>query len=171
MMWRNIVIATVFCAMVIGLTVALSSPRLERDAAGAVAAAIAENFGEFVKVAPLTGARRSEIDSETLCLNANGQVQVKDVARKLETTFLRVVPESFCKKKVVEGDFGMFTAMTYYYNEKEIKSAHLKIAKFECSLDRKCSVDIDKLGSGMRYNCIQSGKGWKVVSSDLRWVV
>lgn len=168
---RDIVIAIAFFAMVIGLTVALSSPRLERDAAGAVAAAIAENIGEFVKVETLTGARRSEIGSETLCLNANGQVQVQDVARKLEATFLRIVPESQCSKRVVEGDFGMFVAMTYYYNENGIQSSHLKIAKIECSVAQKCSVDIDQFGSGVRYNCIKSGEDWKVISSDLRWIV
>lgn len=168
---RDIVVAVPFCAMVIGMTVALSSPRLERDAAGAVAAAIAENIGEFVKVEPLTGAGRSEIGSETLCLNANGQVQVQDVARKLETTFLRIVPESRCRKKVVEGDFGMFVSMIYFYNENGIQSSHLKIAKIECSVAQKCSVDIDQFGSGVRYNCVRSGEDWKVISSDLRWIV
>ncbi|MBI1401856.1 MAG: hypothetical protein GC147_01400 [Porphyrobacter sp.] len=76
-----------------------------------------------------------------------------------------------CTSKTVEGDFGMFSAMTYWFDETGQDAGMLEIEAVRCPTSRRCIVDINTVGSGMRYELEKTGDDWAVNKSDIRWIV
>ncbi|MDC8753501.1 hypothetical protein OIK40_02455 [Erythrobacter sp. sf7] len=138
----------------------------------AAAAAIAAELDIYVE--QLSGPPAGEADSAThltVCLETARQLDFPLLAKRLAPSFLRPVPAAGCTKRTVEGDFGMFTARTYWFDAQGTEAAHLKIAKVDCPTRSRCLVDIDWFGGGNRYEVERSGGSWSVTGYEMRWVV
>lgn len=139
------------------------------DANGAVAAALTEHFGEWVGLEALQ--QKGSTPPLKLCLETEVPLQINAVAHDLSNTIIEPIPVARCTSERIEGDFGMFTAITKYYDETGEEAAHVIVVEVSCSTSKTCRVDIDDFGAGMSYEAQQQGSAWKVVERDPRWVV
>lgn len=169
---RSLAILAVL-AGVVGSAVWLSSEvdQVAADEAGAVSAALVANLGEFIDESELKSPPADMVGDLSLCLDAKTEIDLADVDRDLAGTLIRVIPAKCCTSKTVEGDFGMFTALTTWYDESGKEAGHLEIEAVQCQSVRRCIVDIDSHGSGMRYDVERTGNMWSVLARRMRWVV
>ena len=161
------------CAVLVAGGVWLSGT-LDRkpQASEAAAAAIAAELDIYVE--QLSGPAAGEADSAaylTVCIDTAHQLDFPLLANRLAPSRLRPVPAAGCTRRRVEGDFGMFTARTDWFDAQGSEAAHLKVAKVDCPTRSRCLVDIDWFGGGNRYAVESSGGSWSVTGYEMRWVV
>lgn len=118
-------------------------------------------------------AERKAVDLEPvlLCIASKEPLDFALLADQLSGTFLQPLPVAKCTSRTVEGDFGMFSAMTYWFDETGEEAGMLVIEAVRCPTSRRCIVDINTVGSGMRHEIEKTGDDWAVTKSDRRWVV
>jgi len=138
----------------------------------ATAAAISADLDSFIEVYE-DPAEREAVGNKaaSLCIASNAPLDFTLLADRLSGTFLRPVPVVGCKSKTIEGDFGMFSAMTSWFDESGEEAGHLEIDTVSCPTARRCIVDIDSFGAGMRYEVERTGDRWSVTARKMRWVV
>lgn len=134
----------------------------------AVAAAIDADLGYWIEVAAESG---DALTDWPICIEGIDRDQTARMALYLSSGIIRPVHASLCSSKTVEGDFGMFYAMTYWFDPSGLEAGWLKIAKIECGSARRCTVDIDAVGAGMRYEVVRENDVWSLMRQDMRWVV
>lgn len=142
----------------------------EVDKNEVVAVAIEAHFSEWIDVEVLKG-RDQALPPLPLCLETNVPVQVNEIAKDLSDTIIRLIPNSDCTSETIEGNFGMLTAITKYFDKSGEQASHLEIVKVSCLTTRECVVDIDSFGSGSRYWAERHQNVWTVTKHELRWVV
>jgi hypothetical protein len=141
------------------------------DKDGAVAVAILASLGDYIEEDQLRHPPEQQIGDLVLCLDTEISLDIVAIQRALSGTLIRVLPAKNCTSKTVEGDFGMFTAMTTWFDENGEEAGHLQIANVHCPTGTRCLVDIDSVGAGMTYEARRSGKSWSVTGESLRWIV
>lgn len=166
--------AAIFGLAMFGITAALTSIASQKvgkpDVNSAVAAAIRGHMGQWMEPEVLYGGDPT-LGPFTLCAESKIPLQIDAVAHELSETIIRPVPISDCTSETIAGDFGMFTALTSYYDSAGEEAAHLKVVGIACTSTRMCVVDIDDHGSGMRYEIERQGKEWAVKNQTMRWIV
>lgn len=167
---KTAMVVAVFFAAIAWLTAIASTPVGHPDKEAAVAAALRENLGQGFGKDFLTKGDEL-LPKLVLCLESEVFLDIDSVARNLSNTIVTPVPIAACSSKTVEGDFGMFTAMTNYFGPVGEAAAHLKVVGVSCSTVASCVVDVDSRGRGERYRVERLGQSWKVADSRLRWVV
>lgn len=156
----------VLCA----LTSIASAKIGEPDIDGAVASAIKHHLADYVGMDVIEGSEPS-LGPLVLCVESRVPLKIAAIKLDLAETVIEPVPVSACRSERLEGDFGMFTAITKYYDATGNDAAHLKVVGVSCSNTRTCVVDIDDFGAGQRYTTRRDGPVWSVVESQERWVV
>lgn len=153
--------------------VAMSGPADQGDhITEAAGAAIKGVMAEIIEYESDPAAREAEaFKGASLCVTARVPLDFAVLAERLTGTFLLPVPAGNCSTKIVEGDFGMFSAMTTWFDESGREAGHLDIRRITCPTVTRCLVDIDMVGAGMSYTVERKGRGWSVWRYDLRWVV
>lgn len=145
--------------------------RIEADEPGAVSAAIIAHLEDYIDEDQLKRPPEHKVGDLVLCLSTEIPLDVTAVEDALSGTLIRVVPAKDCTSKTVEGDFGMFIAMTTWFDERGEEAGHLEITKVRCPSVTRCLVDIDSVGAGMTYEVKRSGEGWTITAERLRWIV
>ena len=145
--------------------------RIAVDEPGAVSAAIIAHLDDYIDEDELKRPPEHTVGDLVLCLSAEIPLDVAAVEGALSGTLIRVVPANDCTSKTVEGDFGMFTAMTTWFDELGDEAGHLEITNVRCPSVTRCLVDIDSVGAGMTYEVRRSGEGWATTGESLRWIV
>ncbi|MEE4338526.1 hypothetical protein [Erythrobacter sp.] len=137
-----------------------------------VAAAIKADFSEYIPYLK-DPARRAEagIDKAAICIQTEERLDYPILAERLADSFLHPIPASDCTSKTVEGDFGMFTALTYWFDKDGAEAGKIDIVAVRCPTPSRCFVDIDHRGGGNRYEAIRSGGRWVARWHKMRWVV
>lgn len=153
-----------------GLTSLASQKIGQADKDGAVAAAIKDEMEQLLGSEVVEGKDPST-DLLLLCIESKVPLSTEAIAQDLAGTIIRPIPVDRCTSKTVEGDFGMFSALTYYYDAKGNEAGHLKVATVSCPSSRTCIVDLDGGGSGRRYSLRRDGQVWSVLDSTTTWVV
>lgn len=153
-----------------GLTSIASSKVGEPDVDGAVAAALRQHLTDLAGTDALE-RKDAEFERVTLCVGGEVPLNIGAVEREFADTIVWPVPESACTSETVEGDFGMFSAITQYHDAEGREAAHLEVAGASCSNTSTCVVDIDSLGAGHRYNVRREGRTWSATEGRWRWVV
>jgi hypothetical protein len=141
------------------------------DEPAAVAAALIEPFQDYVEEEQLRHPPAHQVGDLALCLKAESSLDVEAVSRALAGTLVRVIPAGRCTSKTVKGDFGMFTAMTYWFDESGGEAASLEVEAVRCLTRSRCIVDINSFAAGRRYEVEAAGGVWTVTRSALRWIV
>lgn len=137
----------------------------------AAAAAIRAEMAFFIEVYQDPAARKADGGKPaSLCIASNEPIDFALLADRLSGTFLHPLPVAKCTSKTVEGDFGMVSAMTYWFDETGQDAGMLEIEAARCPTSRRCIVDINTVGSGMRYEVEKTGDDWAVNKSDMRWI-
>ena len=138
----------------------------------AVAAAIKDEMAFFIEFFD-DPAEREAVDGEeaSLCIASEEPLDFTLLAARLDGTLLRAVPIADCTSKTVEGDFGMFSGMTYWFDASGEEAGMLEIAATHCPTSRRCIVDINSRGRGDRYEVTRSGGKWSVTEREMRWVI
>lgn len=152
------------------LSAAAAEPQGKPDIEAAIAVAIVAEFSDWVGFNWLDEVQKAG-EEVPLCLSAKVSFNLEAVATHLSDTVVRSFASRDCTSETVEGDFGMFTALTSYYDPNGKDAAHLTIAAATCVSTTQCSIDIDSRGAGMRYMVERKGGKWEVVSQDMRWIV
>ena len=140
------------------------------DHAAAVAAAIENEVtwdGEF----DFSLGNDVGLDDAPLCLASDLPVDHDVVAKRFEDTVVRIVPASECRSRSVEGNFGMFTVETTYFDPKGVEAGHLEVVGVDCANTSHCIVDIDVFAFGTRYWVERVGQQWEVSRSQNRWQI
>ena len=138
----------------------------------AVAAAIRADLAWYIEGATEQVASKGPApEIVTICLQSDEPLDYALLADRLAGTFIRAVPVADCKSKTVEGDFGMFSAMTYWFDENGARADMRAVERVLCSTPRRCVVDINSLGAGNTYEVRRLHKGWKVTKTWQRWIV
>lgn len=138
----------------------------------AVAAAIKADLAWYIEAATdqaATGKVAPEVAN--LCLASDQPLDYDLLAVRLAGSFLHVVPVADCTSKTVEGDFGMFSAMTTWFDGSGKEAGFLTVQAVHCQTARRCIVDTASIGAGMRYQVDRVGDVWAVTNSEMRWVV
>jgi hypothetical protein len=141
------------------------------DKEGAAAAAILASLGDYIEEDQLRHPPAQRVGDLVLCLDAEISLDLVAIQRALSETLIRVLPAKNCTSKTVEGDFGMFTALTTWFDENGEETGHLEMSNLRCPTVTRCMVDIDSVGAGMTYEARRSGKSWSVTGESLRWIV
>jgi hypothetical protein len=141
------------------------------DEPAAVAAALFEPFQDYVDEEQLRHPPAHQVGDLALCLKAEPSLDVDAVSRALAGILVRVIPAGRCTSKTVKGDFGMFTAMTYWFDENGKEAAALEVEAVHCLTRSRCIVDINSFAEGMSYEVEAEGGAWTVTRSSLRWIV
>lgn len=161
--------ATLFAAIA-GLSSVASIKTGNADTSGAVAQALKEHFRAWVGSEGLEKGN-ANLPEFTLCLESEVALDIDAIVSKLSETVIRPSPVGDCTSETVEGDFGMFSAMTTYYDSSGQQAAHVEIARVHCATSTSCLVDIDDFGAGMSYLMRRNGREWRMVEHRLRWIV
>ncbi|MFZ1743199.1 MAG: hypothetical protein WAT93_10110, partial [Pontixanthobacter sp.] len=140
------------------------------DREAAVASALKGALGEYIPDDQMMD-KNPALGFVVMCVESKQPFDVKRMAAHLSDTIVRPIPVSDCTSKTVEGDFGMFAALTTFYDKSGDEAGHFEIAKVVCDNSSECVVDIDWHGAGQRYFMRRTGPVWKVVSQRNRWVV
>lgn len=166
--------ALLFCValgtVLAALTSVASSKIGEPDSNGAVAAAIKHYLADFVGMEAIEGEDTSR-GPMVLCVGSEVPLHMEAIARDLADTVIRPIAEGACRSETVEGDFGMFTAITNYYDASGAEAAHVTVADVSCENTTTCIVDIDSRGSGDRLEMRRKGRTWFVGERRIRWMV
>jgi hypothetical protein len=145
--------------------------RLAADEPGAVSAAIIAHLEDYIDEDQQKRPAEHKVGDLVLCLSTEIPIDVAAVADALSGTLIRAILAKDCTSKTVEGDFGMFTAMTTWFDERGEEAWHLEITRVRCPSVTRCLVDIDSVGAGMTYEARRSGEFWSVTGERLRWIV
>ena len=145
--------------------------QIAADEPGAVATAIVAQLKDYIDEDQLTLPPGHKVGDLVLCLSADIPLDVAAVEDALSGTLIRAVPATDCTSKTVLGNFGMFTAMTTWFDERGEEAGHLKITNMRCPSVTRCLVDVDSVGAGMTYEARRSGEVWSVTGERLRWIV
>lgn len=138
----------------------------------AVAAAIKAEMAWYIDAATEHASSEGVTpEVANICLTTDRPLDFALLSNRLAGSFLDVVPVADCTSKTVEGDFGMFSAMTTWSDDSGKEAGHLSIQAVNCPIARRCIVDIDSTGAGMRYEVERVGDVWTVTRVDMRWVV
>jgi hypothetical protein len=157
-------------SMVIAVLTSFASSKAgEPDANGAVAAAIRHYLTDFVGVDVIAG--KDSLGPLVLCIGSKVPLEMDAIERDFAGTIVRTIPVGSCTSETVEGDFGMFAALTRYYDATGREADHLEIVEVSCANTSMCVVDVDSFGSGDRYVVRREGRTWSVVRRSMRWVV
>lgn len=137
-----------------------------------VAAAIEADFSEYIPYLK-DPARRAEagIDSAAICIQTEEPLDYRILGDRLAASFMRPIPAADCSSRTVEGDFGMFTALTYWFDKDGVEAAKIDVVAVRCPTPSRCFVDIDHRGGGNRYEAIRSGGRWVARWHKMRWIV
>ncbi|MFU7528288.1 hypothetical protein [Qipengyuania sp. ASV99] len=136
------------------------------------AAAIRAELSFFVEFIEDPVEREALSDKPVpLCIGSSAPLDFDLLEDRLARSFLRPVPIIGCRRRTVEGDFGMFGAMTYWFDETGEEAGQLRIKAVNCPTVRRCIVDIDSVGAGMRYEVERTGDNWTVTGQETRWIV
>ena len=160
--------ATLFIILAV-LTSFGSSKAGKPDVNGAVAVALRHHLTDFLEV-DIEG-KDAFLGPLVLCIGSKVPLRMEALQGDLAEAIVQVVPDSSCSSETVEGDFGMFTTLTKYYDATGREAGHLEVADVSCSSTRTCVVDIDSFSSGERYIVRREGRTWSVVERRMRWVV
>lgn len=161
--------ATLFIALA-ALTSVASSKIGEPDVNGAVAAALKHQLTDLLG-ADAVGGKDAAVEPFALCVESVVSLDMDAIERDFSGTVIQPVPESACTSETIEGDFGMFSAITRYYDARGAEAAHRQVAGASCPDTRTCVVDIDSRGAGERFITRREGQAWSVVERRTRWVV
>jgi hypothetical protein len=161
--------ATLFIVLA-ALTSIASSKTGDPDTNGAVASALKHHLTELVGAATIEG-KDASFGPLVLCVGSKVPLKMEAIERDFAGTVIEPVPANACTSEKIEGDFGMFTAITKYHDATGAEAAHLEVENVACSSTRTCIVDIDDFGSGDRYITRREGQVWSVVERRMRWVV
>ena len=161
--------ATLFIALA-ALTSIASSKIGEPDTDGAVASALKHHLADFVGIQVIEGSEGS-FGPLVLCVESKVPLEMAAIGRDLAGTVIEPVPAGTCTSETIEGNFGMFSSITKYYDATGAEAAHLEVVRVSCSSTRTCTVDVDDFGSGERYTVQRKGQVWSVVERRMRWVV
>lgn len=167
---QTAIVMTALCILLAGLSSVASKPIGHPDQSGAIAAAIENQFTEWLGVESITRGVTS-LPATTLCLDSKRPLDIAAIAHAMGDTVITTVPVSECTSETVEGNFGMFTALTTYYDRSGEEAAHIEIADIRCTTTSACTVDIDSRGSGMRYEMERRGSVWHARKAWMRWIV
>lgn len=169
---RNLGVLAGITALVAGTVWLAETLDRKTEITESTAAAIRAEFSFFVDFVEDPAERKALSEKPvSLCIESNVALDFSLLEDRLATSFLRPVPVIGCKSRTVEGDFGMFVAMTDWFDETGEEAGQLKIKAVQCSTERRCIVDIDSIGSGMRYEVERSGGKWTVTGSENLWIV
>ena len=152
------------------LALLASCRSVEADTEAAVAGAIKTSLEEWVGADVIGGAEASQ-GLITICLEHKDPLDVAAVAENLSGTIIRPIPVVDCSSETIEGNFGMFAAVTNYFAPDGTEAGHLEIAKVDCPTPTMCVVEIDSLGSGDSYRMERRAGHWKTTKQWNRWVV
>ena len=156
-----IAMAAIFGA--IALVTPLASTHFgEADQNAAVGAANEANIVDWwgINISPNNDIG---LQAASVCVESETPLDVSRIRERFASTIVRLVPNSECASQMVEGDFGMFSAMTYYFDEEGVEAGHLSIPRVECRTSSECIVDIDTIGSGNSYRIRRSAGQWEVI--------
>lgn len=101
----------------------------QSDQMPAVATAIEADLGYWIEVAAESG---EPLTDWPICIEGIDRDETALMARHLSSGIIRPVHASLCSNKTLEGDFGMFYAMTYWFDPSGLEAGWLRIAKVEC---------------------------------------
>lgn len=161
--------ATLF--IILAALTSIASPRSgEPDTSGAVAAVLKYHLADFVGMKTIEGKGTSH-GPLVLCLASKAPLEIEAIGRDLAGTVIAPVPANTCTSETIEGDFGMFTAITKHYDAMGDEVAYLEVVGVSCPSTRRCIVDIDDFGSGHRYEMRREGRAWLVAGRSERWIV
>lgn len=138
----------------------------------ATAAAIKADIAEFIEFYEEPSERQA-VGSEAavICIASENPLDFAVLEERMAGTFLRLIPFDDCTSKTVEGDFGMFAAITYWYDKSGQEAGMLEIAVIHCPTARRCVVDIETPLRDDRYEVERSGSKWTVTKSEMLRVV
>ena len=163
------VFGTIFLSLVLGLSYVSTKRIGAAEADAAVASAVRYSLVEMVGEEVINGA--GGLGPAPLCLTSATTLDFDVITRELDDTIIRPFPVSRCSSRTVEGDFGMFTSLTYHYTPDGEEAAHLEIANIDCPNSTNCVIDVDSHGWGERYWLKRLGHVWTVERSRTRWIV
>lgn len=171
-MERNEIISVlVFLAALFGLSYLASHKSNSADREAATAVAIYNFIAEWIPGEEVLHGRKDYQGDLQVCTDGLNDLDLGKIAKGLEQTIIRPVSITACNSETVEGDFGMFTALTYYFAPDGEEAAYVKIDKIECPTMTRCIVDLDYHGGGVRYLIQKDGSGWEMAGGYMRWVV
>lgn len=153
-----------------GLTSIASTPAEEPDVEGAVATALEHHLTDYAGVGSID-AKDSAFERIALCVGTKVPLAFDPIERHFAGTVVVPIPDEACTSETIEGDFGMFSAITRYRDTTGREAGHLELEAVSCSSSRSCQVDIDTFGSGVRYAVRRERGTWSVVGKGMRWVV
>ncbi len=140
------------------------------DREAAVAAALKGTLEEYLSEDEMMD-RDPPLGFIAMCVENELDLSVDRIAAHLSQTIIRPIPVADCTSKTVEGDFGMFVALTTYYDQNGEEAGHFKVANADCATTSDCIVDLDWRGGGDRHIMKRHGSVWKTIRSRNRWVV
>ncbi len=111
------------------------------------------------------------ISDWSICLESKMPINVGAINKALSHTILTTHKVSDCTSKTTEGDFGMFNAMTDYFDPSGERAGHLIIQKITCPKADYCLVEIDTFSDGYEYKMRLVHGRWQYVDKDIIWVV
>lgn len=168
--WRSALYGMILFGIIAGLSAIASQEFGEADRNAAVAAAVEQHLSGWLGEKPLKELEPSQ-GLLKLCLESKVPLKIDRIAKAFSQTVVRPIPMTSCSSKTVEGDFGMFVAITRYYDSTGEQAGHLEIAKVTCPTTSRCLVDIDDFGVGMSYEVARRGSLWRTVRREMRWIV
>lgn len=139
------------------------------DKEAAVAAAVRDFLGSAMD--ETTTKKVGDLPKVLICLTPVQSLDAERIDRMLENTIIRVVPNNSCQSTTVQGDFGMFTALTTYVGSDGREAGHLSAPRIWCPNPNNCEVDIQTHASGYRFWVKRTGSEWIVVNRRMQWVV
>lgn len=163
----ELLFVSVLFLVLAGLTSLASSKVGVPDTDGAIAAAVERQLTDAIGADTLHAYPGPLV----LCVASTAPLNMAAMVRDLAETAIRPVPLEECTSETIEGDFGIFSALTTYYGPTGGEAAYLKVVSASCSTSSTCVVDIDTFGSGYRYRARRNGRVWTVVDKKRRWVV
>nr|WP_298928357.1 hypothetical protein [uncultured Erythrobacter sp.] len=136
----------------------------------AVALAIELQFESF-SGGTLEDLRADDGSKTTLCLETKVDVDFEQLRTKFNATPILPINNVDCTLKTVEGDFGMFVAMTSFYDPNGKPALHYELIDVRCESAVLCEIDIDDFGYGETYKLARENGKWKLIEQIGRWIV
>ena len=167
---REIIAIAIFFALIASASSVASQKFGTPDREAAVAAALKETLGEYFNSEVMHQAD-PPLGFAVMCVESKIDLDVSAIANNLSKTIIRPVPVDSCTSQTVEGDFGMFTALTTYYDDRGKEAGHFEVANVACKSTSECIVDLDFRGWGERFLVERKGATWEVLQRRNRWIV
>ena len=155
----------------LGVATSLASQKTgtpDRDAA--VAAALQEGLSDFMTDSEIYD-KNPPYGFIVMCIESRIDLNIPAISSHLSETIIRPIRTETCTTNTVQGDFGMFTAMTNYYDPTGAEAGRVEVVGAKCVSTSECVVDLDFRGSGERYVVRRKGSNWGVTHRNVRWIV